>query len=86
MASVIILLAMVATDSRAAARPNIVFFLADDLGEETNLAAKESQRVEKLRDELHACKKSVGAKFPIRNPNYDATKPSDRAAKRNLNP
>jgi len=60
--------------------------LAADLGEQTNLAAQEPQRVEKLRDELHAWQKSVGAKLPIPNPNYDATKPSGRAAKRNPNP
>jgi hypothetical protein len=39
--------------------------------------------VTQLRDELHAWQKQVGAKFPIPNPNYDASAPSGRAANRN---
>lgn len=59
-----------------------LFNLAQDLGEQNDLAANEPQRAAQLRAELHAWQKQVGAKFPIANPNYDATKPSGRAANR----
>ncbi len=59
-----------------------LFHLAQDLGEKNDLAPKEPQRVAQLRDELHAWQKQVGAKFPIPNPAYDATKPNGRAANR----
>jgi arylsulfatase A-like enzyme len=59
-----------------------LFNLAQDLGEKTDLAAREPARVAKLRDELHAWQKQVGAKFPIPNPDYDAAKPSGRASVR----
>jgi arylsulfatase A-like enzyme len=60
-----------------------LFNLATDLGEQNNLAAKEPQRVARLRAELAAWQKQVGAKFPAPNPNYDPAKPDGRAAKRN---
>jgi arylsulfatase A-like enzyme len=63
-----------------------LYDLAADIGEQTNLAAKEPQRVAQLREELHTWQKAVGAKFPTPNPNYDASQPSGRAAKRNPNP
>ena len=59
-----------------------LFNVAQDIGEKTDLAAKEPQRVARLRDELHAWQKQVGAKFPIPNPAYDAAKPNGRAAAR----
>lgn len=59
-----------------------LFNLAQDIGEQTNLAEKEPQRVAGLRAELAAWQKQVGAKFPTPNPDYDATKPSGRAAQR----
>jgi len=59
-----------------------LFNLANDLGEQADLAAKETQRVTQMREELHAWQKQVGAKFPIANPSYDTTKPSGRDAKR----
>jgi arylsulfatase A-like enzyme len=62
-------------------RPEL-FNLAIDLGETHDLAASEPQRVAKLRDELHAWQKQVGAKFPSPNPNYDPAKPNGRAATR----
>jgi arylsulfatase A-like enzyme len=62
-----------------------LFNLDLDISEVVDLAAEESARVSKLRDELHAWQKDVGAKFPLPNPNYDATQPSGRAAKRNPN-
>lgn len=59
-----------------------LYNLKDDLGEQTDLAAKEPQLVQKLRDELHAWQKQVGAKLPTPNLNYDPTKTSGRAAVR----
>jgi hypothetical protein len=60
-----------------------LFRLSDDLGETNDLAAKEPQQVKRLREELEAWQQEVGAKLPIPNPNYDDSKPSGRAAKRN---
>lgn len=60
-----------------------LFNLAQDLGEQTNLAEKEPQRVAALRAELAAWQKQVGAKFPSPNPNFDASKPNGLGAKRN---
>ena len=63
-----------------------LFNVVQDIGEQTNLAGKEPQRVAGLRAELAAWQKQVGAKFPMANPDYDAAKPSGRAEKRNPNP
>lgn len=60
-----------------------LFNVAADISEKIDLAAKEPARVAKLRNELQAWQKQVGAKFPIANPEYEATKPSGRAAARN---
>ena len=62
-----------------------LFNLARDIGEKTDLADKEPQRVAKLRAELTAWQKDVGAKFPIPNPAFNPAKPNGRAAKRNPN-
>jgi arylsulfatase A-like enzyme len=59
-----------------------LFNLAQDPGEKSDLAAKEPKRAAQLRAELHSWQKQVGAKFPSPNPDYDATKPSGRAANR----
>ena len=63
-----------------------LFNLARDIGEKTDLADKEPQRVAKLRAELAAWQKDVGAKFPIPNPSFNPAKPNGRAAKRKENP
>ena len=60
-----------------------LFNLAQDIGEKNNLADKEPQRLSELRAELAAWQKQVGAKFPSPNPNFDASKPGGRSAKRN---
>ena len=52
-----------------------LFDVKQDLGELTDLAAKQPERVTELRKELHAWQKSVGAKFPTPNPEYDPAKP-----------
>jgi hypothetical protein len=59
-----------------------LFNLAGDLGEQTDLAAREPARVEHLRAELRAWQRDVGAKFPTPNPAYDPAKPSGRRADR----
>ncbi len=59
-----------------------LYNVKNDLGEETDLAAKEPERVKQLRDELHTWQKQVGAKHPTPNPNYDPAKSSGRAAVR----
>lgn len=59
-----------------------LFHVTQDVGEQTDLAASEPDRVARLRDELHAWQKQVGAQLPIPNPAYDATKPNGRAANR----
>ena len=59
-----------------------LFNLKNDLSETTDLASREPERVARLREELRAWQKDVGAKFPIANTNYDATKPSGRASNR----
>jgi len=59
-----------------------LFNLADDPGEQRDLAASQPQRVEELRTSLHAWQQLVGAKFPIRNPGFDSDKPNGRIAER----
>jgi hypothetical protein len=51
-----------------------MFNIAQDIGEQTNLLAKEPNRVTELRAELAAWQKQVGAKFSMPNPNCDAAK------------
>jgi arylsulfatase A-like enzyme len=59
-----------------------LFNLTTDIGERNDLSAQEPGTVAKLKDELHAWQKQVGARLPEPNPNYDAAKPSGRAAVR----
>lgn len=59
-----------------------LYHLAKDIGETTDLADKEPRRVAELTRVLHAWQQSVGAKFPVKNPNYDEAKPNGRVAKR----
>ncbi len=57
-----------------------LFNVVTDIGEATDLAAREPARVASLRSELAAWQRSVGAKFPTANATYDVTKPSGRAS------
>jgi len=57
-----------------------LFDLSKDLGETSNLAEKEPQRVAQLRAELAAWQKEVGAKAATPNTAYDAAKPDGRGA------
>jgi hypothetical protein len=61
-------------------RPEL-FNLVDDPYERTNLAVTRNETMVLLRKELHFWQRSVGAKFPSRNPNFDPKKPSDRTTK-----
>src|SRR5262249_35453730 len=60
--------------------------LANDPGEQHDLAAPQPQRVAALLAELHAWQQQVAAKFPTPNPNYDQARPSGRAAERKPTP
>lgn len=55
-----------------------LYNLADDLGEQRDLAADEPDRVKELRAQLHAWQQEVGAKFPAPNPRFDPNKPVGR--------
>lgn len=57
-----------------------LFNLANDGSEKQNLATQEKERVQTLRAQLHDWQKQVGAKMPMPNPKYDATKPNGRKA------
>lgn len=59
-----------------------LFNLAADLGEQTDLAPREPDRAARLREELHAWQRQVGARFPAPNPAYDPAKPSGRRSDR----
>lgn len=59
-----------------------LFNLANDLSEQTDLAASEPDRVQSLRAKLHVWQKEVGAKFPAANGGFDPNKKSGRYAAR----
>ncbi len=59
-----------------------LFNLMSDPGEQTDLASREPRVVERLRGELLAWQRQVGAKMPVPNPHYDPNQPSGRAANR----
>jgi arylsulfatase A-like enzyme len=50
-------------------KPVELFNLAEDVGEQQNLAAAMPERVAQLRGKLDAWQKEVGARFPTANPN-----------------
>lgn len=57
-----------------------LYNVAQDIGEQDNLADKHPQRTAKLLGELKAWQKSVGAKFPVPNPRFNADKLKMRLA------
>ena len=59
-----------------------MFNLAADLGEQRDLAPRETARVAALRADLRAWQQDVGARFPVPNPAYDPAATSGRAAPR----
>ena len=54
-----------------------LYNLADDIGEKTDLAAKQPKRAAAMRARLAAWRKSVNAAMPVRNPNHDPTRAAE---------
>jgi arylsulfatase A len=61
-------------------QPVELYNLAADVGERTNLAAAQPERVKALRDRLHAWRTAVGAQMPSPNAAYDPSKPQHTPA------
>jgi arylsulfatase A-like enzyme len=59
-----------------------LFNLAEDISEQHNVAAQHPEIVSRLRNELSAWQKDVGAEHPEPNSAYDPDKPNGRAAAR----
>ena len=55
-----------------------LYHLAADPGEQDDLAASQSQRVKSLRKKLDAWLKATGAKFPTKDPEFNAAKRAAR--------
>src|SRR5207245_4868308 len=47
-----------------------LYDLKDDIGEQTDLAQKLSEKSAALRERLHSWRKAVGAQMPTPNPHY----------------
>ena len=58
-----------------------LYNLKDDIGEQHNLAETMPDKVEELRNRLHAWRTEVGAQMPTRNPKYDPSKPEHETSK-----
>jgi arylsulfatase A-like enzyme len=58
-----------------------LYHLKDDIGEQTDLAAKLSEKAQQLRAKLAAWRKRVGAQLPTLNPDYDPLKDGARDKK-----
>jgi len=56
--------------------------LRKDIGERRNLAVEMPAKVDELRALLHVWRKDVGALMPLRNSNYDPSKPEHDTATR----
>ena len=56
-------------------KPAELYNLRNDGGEQQNVAATEPERVQELRQALHAWRSAVGAQMPTPNPNYDPAEP-----------
>lgn len=52
-----------------------LYNIREDISEAHNLAEKLPDKVNELRERLHAWRMEVGAQMPTRNPNYDPSKP-----------
>jgi arylsulfatase A len=52
-----------------------LYNLANDIGEQHDLASAEQDRAKSLRDELHAWRIAVSAQMPTPNPSYDPARP-----------
>ena len=54
-----------------------LFHLADDIGEQNNLASHMPEVASALREQLHRWRDSVGAQMPTPNPDYDPRRETD---------
>jgi arylsulfatase A-like enzyme len=52
-----------------------LYNLRADIGEQHDLAAQEPEKINDLRNRLHAWRAQVGAQMPTPNPHYDPSKP-----------
>ena len=52
----------------------VLYNLAEDIGETTDLAASQPEKVKQMRSKLAAWRKEVGAKLPVANPKHDAAR------------
>jgi arylsulfatase A-like enzyme len=52
-----------------------LYNLRDDISEKHDLASQMPEKVNELRDRLHAWRKEVGAQMPTRNSAYNPAKP-----------
>jgi arylsulfatase A len=59
-----------------------LYNLKEDISEKENLAKKMSQKATELQRKLAAWRKSVGAKMPTLNPDYDPARADEWAARR----
>jgi arylsulfatase A len=59
-----------------------LYNLAQDIGEEHDLASKQPEVVRRLRQQLHAWRAEVKAQMPTRNPNHDPGKPEQLPGRR----
>ena len=57
---------------------NVLYNLAEDIGEQNDLAAEMPEKVAELRAMLAAWRDDVGAQMPTENPDYDAAKDAQR--------
>ena len=55
-----------------------LYNLANDIGEQKNLATRESKKTAELRAKLRAWQKSMKAKMPVPNPAYKAPAPNSK--------
>jgi hypothetical protein len=58
-----------------------LFNLAQDIGEQTDLAKAEPERTAKLLAELRSLQQDANARLPTPNPRYQPDQPSGRAAR-----
>lgn len=52
-----------------------LYNLAEDISEQHDLASQQPERVESLRQRLHAFREQVGAQMPVPNPAWDPSRP-----------
>jgi arylsulfatase A len=56
-----------------------LYHLAEDVGESTDLVAKNPEKRDELLAKLHAWRKQVGAQMPLPNPDYDPSRSEEPA-------